>query len=469
MSRTEEYTRLLLQLESTPEQLKTTAERAVNRLNTLQKKQRIFSRIALGAAACFTVFAASVNLSPTFAKACESVPVISALMEAVRFSASLSAAVEHDYVQPMNLTQTENGVTAIVKHLIVDRKQVSTFFTLESETAEYLDYTWDIEVPGENMGWSSSSSNFGKKGDELRQIDTNFMEIDVPDTLLLTLKVYDDSAAWGGAQDSPTPAPEQDYHGSQKEVERPLLAEFSFSLEFDPYFTAQGKVIPVNADFVIDGQAMTLTEVEIYPTHLRVNLEDAADNTAWLKGLDLYLENERGEQYHSGVNGISASSDPGGKGYATFWLDSPFFGQGKHLTLYMTGARWQDKEQNRVLVDPETGTAEGLPEDVWFLKTRKEGETYWLNFVAPREADGRMYQLFGHQVWNEAGDPLPDIMSWGHTMGYRPEEGKPSVEEETLFTIDFPLKGYTGGKVWLELIFTHATDLTETPVIITIK
>ena len=80
-----------------------------------------------------------------------------------------------------------------------------------------------------------------------------------------------------------------------------------------------------------------------------------------------------------------------------------------------------------------------------------------------------MYQLFSHQAWDEAGDALPDIMRWGHSMGYRPGEGKPSVEEETLFTIDFPLEGYTGGRVWLELIFTHSTDLSAAPVIIPIK
>jgi len=469
MNRMQEYEMLMQELESTPEQLETTAERAVNRETALQRKRRAVRRFALSAAACFAAFVVSVNAFPTFARACESIPVLSALAEAVRFSPSLSAAVEHDYVQPMDLTETKNGVTVTVKHVIVDRKQVSTFFTLVSDATEYLDYTWDIEVPGENMGWSSSSSNFGKKGEELRQIDTNFMEIDVPDTLLLTLKVYDDSAAWGGGQDSGAPAPEQDYHGPQREAERPFLAEFSFTLEFDPYFTAQGEVIPVNAYFVIDGQTMILTEVEVYPTHLRVNLEDAPGNTAWLKGLDLYLENEHGEQYHSGVNGISASGDPDGEGYATFWLDSPFFGQGEHLTLHITGARWQDKENNRVLVDPESGTAEGLPEDVWFLKAWQEGKTWWLAFVAPRESDGGMYQLFSHEAWDEAGEPLPDIMSWGHAMGYRPEEGKPSVEEDTLFTIDFPLEGYTGGKVWLELIFTHATDLAETPVVIPIK
>ena len=58
----------------------------------------------------------------------------------------------------------------------------------------------------------------------------------------------------------------------------------------DSSYTAQGTVIPVNADFTLDGQRFTLTEVELYPTHLRVNLEDDPTNTAWLRGVDLYLE-----------------------------------------------------------------------------------------------------------------------------------------------------------------------------------
>lgn len=465
MNRMEEYERLLQELESTPETLETTVERAVNREMALKIKRRARWGVAGSFAACFAAFVMLVNCFPTFAKACESIPILSALAEAVRFSPSLSAAVEHDYVQPINLTETKNGVTATVESVIVDRKQVSTFFTLEADSTEYLDYEWDIEVPGEEMGWSSTSSNFGEKNGELRHIDTTFMTVDVPETLLLTLKVFDSAVNWSGDTEETV----SEYHGPPPREERVYLAEFTFTLTFDPYFTAQGEVIPVNTDFMIDGQTMTLTEVEVYPTHLRVNLDDHPDNTAWLKGLDLYLENERGEQYHSGVNGISAAGDPDGEGYATFWLDSPFFGQGERLTLHITGARWQDKENNRVLVDPEAGTAEGLPEDVWFLKAWQEGETTWLAFVAPREPEGGMYQLFSHQAWDEAGNLLPDIMSWGHGMGYRPEEGKPTVKEDTHFTIDFPVEGYTGGKLWLELIFTHTTDLTEHPVVIPIK
>ena len=465
MNRMEEYQTLLQELESTPKELETAVERAVNRKITLQNKRRARWGFVGSFAACFAAFVVSVNAFPTFAKACETIPVLSALAEAVRFSPSLSAAVENDYVQPMDLTQTKNGITATVKHLIVDRKQVSTFFTLEADFTEYLDYSWEVEVPGEETGWGSSSSNFGEKNGELRHIDTNFMTIDVPETMLLTLKVYDSAANWSGE----TEATDSDYHAPVKPEERVYLAEFTFTLDFDPYYTAQGEVIPVNTDFIIDGQTLTLTEVEVYPTHLRVNLDDAPDNTAWLKGLDLYLENEHGEQYHNGVNGISASGDPDGEGYATFWLDSPFFGQGEHLTLYITGATWLEKENSRVLVDPENGTAEGLPKGIRFLKAWREGETWWLAFVAPQKANGGTYSLFNSCVWDEEGNQLEDIMSWGRSKGYRPEDGKSSVEEETMFTEDFPLKGYTGGKIWLEPIFTHATDLSDCPVIIPIK
>ena len=66
----------------------------------------------------------------------------------------------------------------------------------------------------------------------------------------------------------------------------------------------------MNSTFQLDGQTLTVKEVEVYPTHVRVNVEGAADNTAWLEGLDFYLENEDGERFDSISNGVSATGDP---------------------------------------------------------------------------------------------------------------------------------------------------------------
>lgn len=464
MNRMEEYQTLLNELEILPEELETTAERAVTRENTSRKKRRSWTVSFGSLAACFAGFVLLVNCFPTFAKACGNIPVLSALAEAVSFSKSLSAAVEHDYAQVIGQSQTENGITASVEYVIVDRKQVSIFYALDSDTVEQLEADYDIQLPNELHGYSSSTGSYGQKNGELRRIDVDFMEIDVPDTLELSLSAY------SNGQKVETAAPAESLENSRFETpghDPKYLAEFTFTLEFDPYFTAQGEIIPVNAPFILDGQKFTLTEVELYPTHLRVNIDDAEGNTAWLKGLDLYLENERGERFENSVSGISASGDPDGEGYATFWLDSPFFSQGEHLTLYITRARWSDKEAPQVRLDLKNGTAENLPDFTRFLKAEKHPEGWVVYFAMPREPGGGMYNLFSGSFWDEEGQKY-DIRQSSNTFGIEGEEAGERSEWDTMFTESFPLANFHGDVAYLEPHYNRITDF-ETPVSIIIK
>lgn len=466
MNRNEEYLALLQELEQIPNELQYTAKKAVARENTFQKKMRRWTTSAGSFVACFAIFILLVNCVPPFAEACGRVPLLSTLAEAVRFSHSLSAAVENEYVQPIGLSETQNGVTATVEHVIVDRKQVSIFFTLSADFTDNLDYRYDTEVPGAEQGWSSSSGSYGRKDGELRQIDVNFMEADVPNTMLLHLKVYDNAVTWEPTQ---RPEPETSVYDEVPEENVPeYLANFTFELKFDPYFTAQGEIIPVKQSFVLDSQTITLTEVEVYPTHLRVNLDDASENTAWLKGLDLYLENEHGERFESSINGVTASGDPDGEGYATFWLDSPFFSRGKHLTLYITGSRWLEKDKPQVEVDLHAQTAKGLTEEIRFLGAKQYGNIWWVSFAAPQEEDGGMYQLFEGSFHDETG-AKHDIMRWSSTMGYWDAEKEDTVEYDTMFTEEFPLEGVESGTVYLTPVFSRSADHTGTPVTIPIR
>ena len=138
MNRTEEYEVLLKELETTPRSLESAVERALRRQNTLQKKRRILASSIGSLAACFAAFVLLVNLSVPFARACGNIPLISNLAKAVSWSPSLSAAVEHDYVQPMELSQSRNGITAKVEYLIVDQKQVDVFFSIASDEYQHL-------------------------------------------------------------------------------------------------------------------------------------------------------------------------------------------------------------------------------------------------------------------------------------------------------------------------------------------
>ena len=150
MNRMDEYTALLAELEQTPEELDHTVNKALNRKNALHKKRRFFSTTLGGLAACFAAFVLLVNLS---------------------------TAVENDYVQPLRLSQSQNGITARVEYLIVDRKQVDVFFSIQSDDYAHLDLDHPtLTVPGEQEGYASSFSSYGIENGDLMELRIDFMD-----------------------------------------------------------------------------------------------------------------------------------------------------------------------------------------------------------------------------------------------------------------------------------------------------
>lgn len=449
MTRKEEYTAMMEELEKFPQALDGTVERAMRRKKVVRRREWVVS--AASFAACFVAFVLLVNLSVTFARACGTVPLLRELAKAVAWSPSLSAAVENEYVQPVEQSQTENGITAKIEYLIVDRKQVNVFYTLSSQADVQLEADGIVTSP--DKGYFSSGS-YGTPNGELRSFQMDFVEQDVPDTMKLTLRV------WAQEDAEEELAEEDDDIFSSDSRESVILAEFHFELNFDPYYTAQGKTIPVNAEFAIGEQKFCLTEAEVYPTHLRFSLEADPENTAWLTELEVYVENERGERFEMNRNGILASGDPNGQGMGTFWLDSPFFSSSKGFTLYITGAKWRKKNRELTRIDLQERTAENLPQGVRFLGAERSGRECRLSFALPLEREHRMYSLFQSYSLTPDGkqQPFSSVASTGGVVD--PATGERTGEED-LFTEILPLEDFYGDTVYLEPIFDHVTRLEE--------
>ena len=480
MNRIEEYEALLKELETTPENLESTVEKALKRENTFQKKRRILVSSAGSLAACFAAFVLLVNLSVPFARACGSIPLISDLARAVSWSPSLSAAVEHDYVQPMNLSQYQNGITAKVEYLIVDRKQVDVFFSIQSDDYAHLDLDHPtLTVPGKQDGYASSFSNYGIENGDLMELRIDFMDRDVPDCLTMTFGVYDDPDRYKTSK--PVESSLMDYGDElldeNREEQREILATFTFELRFDPTYTEQGTVIDVGETFLLDGQSVTLTEAEIYPTHLRLNFDYDPANTAWLTELNFYLENERGERFSGIVNGISATGNPDDPSTDSVWLDSPYFSTREHLTLHVTGASWIDKGQERVKVDLAKGTIENPPQGVRLEWAEKRNAGWVVSFSAGARWEKTMhYQIWKSCFYDEDGT-AHDIdqrgvsdspMILGEISGAELESyeaAEKAAKEEGRYFETFGLKDYTADCVWLEPCWTRITDSTADVVI----
>ena len=426
-----------------------------------KRNAKMIVRPLAGLAACFAVFVLLVNFCAPVAYACSLVPGLRELAAAVTFSRSLTDAVENEYVQPMDLKQTENAITAEVAYLIVDQKQVNVFYRLDSDQYEAL--TADPEVldaDGKRPApCSYHSTGFGAENGELRCLSIDFVDDNVPDSLRIKLDVYTN-----GIRDEHV-APEQaveDIYSVDLYEEPDYLAHFDFLLEFDPKFTAAGKIFPVNQTVILEGQAITITDIEVYPTHMRVDIAESPDNSAWLKGLDFYIETDWGMKFEAASSGIISTGSGDSPSMVSYRADSTYFYEAEHLKLVITGAKWLRKDMQTTYLNLITGEHGEIPEGSEFVSATKQGSGWVVRFKAALEEDGPMYQLFGHLFYDADGNAY-EINQWSSMYGDPDENGN-----TTYFYDEFPLLKFTGDEVWLTPHFSH-NWVAEDQIVVTIQ
>lgn len=468
MNRNDEYNAVLDQLEVEPPALEYTLTRAKAKATAAKKRRRRAVFLPVGSLVMLlAVFTLLVNVSPGFAYAAGRIPLIKDLAMAVATSPSLSAAVENQYVQPIDLEQTENGITARVEYLIVDQRQLNIFYTLDSEIYTAMDAAPQFKAAngGAMEGYSACSGDFGAKNGELRKITVDFKNSDVPSELVLSLRVHDNGSSTKVEAAESVP---DDMLSEEKYEEPAAISNFEFALSLDPYYTAQGETIELNQEFMLDGQRLTIKCAEIYPTHMRFTFDDFPENTAWLKSLEFYVENEKGQRFDGISNGISASGKLDSPMMETHMLESAFFSKSKHLSLHITQVTWLSKDMEKIHVDLENETAEKLPQGVVFEQAAKRSNGWILYFSAPEYEKNSSYQLFQMSFYDRDGEKH-EIRSMSTTGGtYLDEDSDEYIELENRFVDYFPLTNYTENEVWLEPIFSSRVKL-DSPIIIEIK
>ncbi len=439
MNRMEEYEQLMQELDAPVPGLEKTYERTHRKYG---RRKRLLQSIT-GLAAAFALFVLLVNFCTPIAYACSKVPFLKELAEAVTFSRSLTDAVDNRYVQPLYLEQTEHGITASVEYLIVDQKQVNVFYRLDSDVYSHMSESpvilaADGEPP---MPCSYTVNDWDVPNGKLHSTTIDFMETDVPSKLRFQLKIQDLGAWQKEAVAEPAPAEisaEDALLQGFREDEPEYLAHFDFLLEFDPEYTASGKVINMDQTVELDGQSITFTTMEVYPTHLRVNVADTPENTAWLTRLDFYIETDWGMKFDPIVNGITATGSADSPMMCSYRADSTYFYEAKHLKLVITGAEWLDKDMEKIHLNLKTGQIERLPEGT-ALDSVIEKESGWIvSFRALERSPGHVHQLMKNTYYDAKGKEY-FIDAWQTGM----------ADEEGSFRETIPLRDYPYEEVWL--------------------
>ena len=438
MNRNEELKALLLDLHETPPALEYTLTRAKARRKT--SIRRIFAPLGT-VCGLVLVFMLMINVSPTFADACSGIPLIGELVASLKQNPSLQVAIENDYFQSIDEEQTDKGVSCRLLGIIVDRKQLNIFYTLSSRKYDSLGSDMEIySLDGAELeGVSSGGAWMGDENGIIRK-RVDFFEGTMPEGLIFRTNAVDTKSG------SDTP-----------------VAEFEFALHFDPYFTAHGETLAVNREFTIDGNTLTVESIELYPTQMRINVEDDADNPDWLKGLGFTVTDEKGNEFSSVRNGISAVGDPDGEGLGAFMLDSPYFYSSGSLTLNIQSVQWLDKDGPNTYVNLEKGVAEHLPPDTEFLFAERHGTGITLNFkVKSRggESDYNFHQVFDSHALDAGGNEY-FIGSFGSTVGWTDPNTGERIENLAYFTESIGIDNYPYDEIWLEPSYSHESILPE--------
>ncbi len=432
MNRNEEFFELLTDLEKNAPDLSASVRKAKDR----RSRSVFLYRPLAGVAACLALFVLLVNVSAPVAKACANVPILKQLVEVATFSRSLSDAVENDYVQPSDMVQEKDGITAKIEYFIVDEKQVNIFYRLEAEEykAMYVQ-AGVLNKDGVQEACLVRTPINDVPNAELRLITIDYYDNRVPDSVQLEILAYQ-------LQD--------DY----QENAQPL-AEFVFQLEFNAENMAKAIVYPVNETVVLDGQRITVTDIAVYPTHLRVNTVGAADNTAWLEGLDFFIETEKG-RFETGAGGILSTGKK--EGYMSFRADSTYFYEAKEIRLIITGARWLSKDMEKVKIDLKTGQADNLPEGVSLMPIGAENAMSPVMLHVCWDWDDSQRMMLS-MVYEDAEGELCEA-----SVGARNcREHKGNCWHEWL-----ELKDYPYDNIRIRLTYTHGWKAAE-PIVVTVQ
>ena len=433
MNRKDEYNEWLAELEQTVPALDGTLIRAQKR----RRRKKIILGPILSMAAVFALFVVAVNSSVKVAYACSQIPILKELAEAVTFSRSLTDAVENEYVQPMNLTQEEDGVTVSVEYLIVDQKQVNVFFRIASEEEkEYNVSPTVLTRDKKSAGCAYGMKNHDAKNGELRSMTIDFLDEDVPDGLVVKFDVSERGAGRVGV--------------------------FEFLLEFDPQFTAVGKVYEINKNVLLDGNEIIIRRMEVYPTHLRVNIEETTENKDKLKGLEFYIKTDWGMKFETVSNGIVAHGSVDTPEITSYRADSTYFYEADHLEIVITGADWLDKSRELVYVNLLTGETKGLPEHVKFGKAEKLGGGWAVTFDAKIKEENHFDQNFVWRYYDAEGNEY-DMNAFSHMYKDSRDEDYEEYYEEIVHLSEYPYN-----EAWLKLQYTHSWEAEE-PVAILVQ
>ncbi|WP_342599972.1 DUF4179 domain-containing protein [Psychrobacillus sp. FSL H8-0483] len=306
-------------------------ERALKR--SMIRKRSTWS-IAI-AAILLISFVTSISVSPVFASKVASIPGLDKIVSLIQQDRGLTAAVENDFYQPINLSQEKNGITVTLDGVIADNKGMVVFYSVQSKEIDLS----SLELKYIQL-WSG--------------LHTKYFSFDLGNNSLpLTTKENSDVFStsehiWNVKQGKDLSWVVGLKNGNKIEHFR---IPFSYKK-----MTVKSKEIEVNKEVTIEGQKFIVKNLIVDPIQTTVRIKENPNNSKKLLSRafdELKLVDETGRTW-SAMSGNSFKVLSKGDLWEVPLKESFYFHDPKELTLTFGKIAAMDKDEAHILIDTES-------------------------------------------------------------------------------------------------------------------
>lgn len=381
MNRRQEYNELLASMKNTPPELSFTMTRVQARVRKNQRNNLLWKTALSSFVALVLTFVITVNAVPRVAFALSDFPVLGSLVRAVSFDPSLKKAVENNYAQYVGVEKTVDNLTVKIEYLIVDAQRISVFFSCTKPDSLVLDNIRAFDKNDEHLVAGLSYGSLNDEKGELNEarIDMGEGEL-VPEEFTLTLsfsKADQRLEATVGDKIAPSET----------------VSELSFLLTPDTKYTRTIETIEINKELMLNGQKILIERLDIFPTQAKLLILCDENNDAFIKGLDIWLEDDKGNRYEPKSNGITATFSSDNENIASLWIESSYFSKTKVLKLHIDGIQMIAKDRLFGVIDYQAGTISNLPKGVSVEEMFMQGKNLHIKLGCTSDTPNHTFQI----------------------------------------------------------------------------
>ncbi|MDF2942731.1 MAG: hypothetical protein K0S01_1589 [Herbinix sp.] len=435
MNRLDEFLDLKKELANTvpPFELEYSLSRGVAKANQYKRRSLLWKAPVVSFGTVLLAFVLLVNLFPAVAQAMCNFPFLEPLVRAVSLDPSMRKAVENDYIQAVGASQTKGDITVTVDYMIIDAGRISIFFKVDSPKQMSTQLVEAFKADGTGFVACISYNNMYDEG-VLQEVRIDLAEGEkVPEVFTLKLKLAEEN---GNINNSNTTDGNSNV--------------FEFQLYPEAKYTNIVNTVIIDQWIDVMDQRIYLDRLDIYPTQAKLTLHADDNNSAVLRGIDIYFEDSKGERYGSKTNGWTASHDAETNSLIIMLFESSYFTKTQSLKLCIEGISIIEKDKLYGIIDYAHKTISNLPEGVSIEKMNLSGSLLELSFKVKYDILNCATQIANSTYYDFGGNEYT-IDLWSSDVSLYPED--------TYFNTNFSIKDYEDNKYKLVWVYSLAQQL----------